>query len=292
MSEQGRLLRSRIGNREPGTATGNGSRFPVPRSRVVAVGSGKGGAGTSTLAALLAITMAEHGRRVLLVDAGERLGALHLLLGVEPARPLGALRGGNVEPEDLLVPVAPSLMLLPGEVAPAGASLSTAERRLLFRRVVSLYDRFDLVVVDAGATLDTMLTVCADGVTRFLAVTATDRLSIVATYALVKALHLKFPQVEIEIVANRHTDEGALRTFDHLRLAASHFLDFPVFFAGAVPDDAPPDFAGALAAGMDVHEAATGSSAAVAVREIGERLLAALEVSPSHRSGAALRIQP
>jgi MinD-like ATPase involved in chromosome partitioning or flagellar assembly len=230
---------------------------------------------------------------VLLVDAGERLGALHLLLGVEPARPLGALRGGNVEPEQLLVPVAPSLMLLPGEVAPAGASLSTAERRLLFRRVVSLYDRFDVVVVDAGATLDTMLTVCADGLSRFLAITGADRLSVVATYALVKALHLKFPQLEIEIVANRHTEDGAARTFDHLRDAASHFLDFPVSFAGAVPDDAPPDFAAAAAAGMGVHETAAGSSAAHAVREIGERILLQLNASPSRRSGgAAARMQP
>ena len=82
----------------------------TPRAPVVAVGSGKGGVGTSTIAALLAATMAEQGHRVLLIDAAQRVGGLHHLLGVEPSGTLGQLRGER-EPHQLLVPIAERLSL-------------------------------------------------------------------------------------------------------------------------------------------------------------------------------------
>src|SRR5690606_38306650 len=46
-------------------------------------GSGKGGAGTSTLAGLLAVGASASGSRVLLVDGNAGFGSLHLLMGVD-----------------------------------------------------------------------------------------------------------------------------------------------------------------------------------------------------------------
>ncbi len=235
---------------------------------VVAVGSGKGGVGTSTIAALLAATMAEQGRRVLLVDAGQRLGGLHHLLGVEPTGSLGQLRGGR-EPHDLLVPVAERLSLFPASLEEA--ELRPTERRLLMRRVAALFDAFELVVIDAGSSAESLVAACADGATRLLAVTAGDRISLVATYALVKLLHERAPGVRVDVVANRVSDDGADRLHEYLNGAAVRFLSRTVPFAGAIPDD--PDFGSALAAGLGTDEASLGSTAAVAVRAIGERLL-------------------
>lgn len=248
----------------------------APRgTAVVAVGSGKGGVGTSTIAALLAATMAERGHRVLLVDAGQRLGGLHHLLGVEPAGSLGQLRGGR-EPHDLLVPVAERLALFPATLDEA--ALRPTERRLLMRRVAALFDGFELVVIDAGSSAESLVAACADGATRLLAVTAGDRISLVATYALVKLLHDRAPGVRVDVVANRVTDDGADRLHDYLNGAAVRFLSRTVPFAGAIPED--PDFGSALAAGLGTDEASLGSTAAVAVRAIGERLLAEVAAPP------------
>lgn len=248
----------------------------APRgTAVVAVGSGKGGVGTSTIAALLAATMAERGHRVLLVDAGQRLGGLHHLLGVEPAGSLGQLRGGR-EPHDLLVPVAERLALFPATLDEA--ELRPTERRLLMRRVAALFESFELVVIDAGSSAESLVAACADGATRLLAVTAGDRISLVATYALVKLLHERAPGVRVDVVANRVTDDGADRLHDYLNGAAVRFLSRTVPFAGAIPED--PDFGSALAAGLGTDEASLGSTAAVAVRAIGERLLAEVAAPP------------
>jgi MinD-like ATPase involved in chromosome partitioning or flagellar assembly len=247
-----------------GRATPLGARH----GHVVAIGAGKGGVGTSTVAALLAAAMAGESCRVLLVEAGERFGALHLVFGVDPMEPSGAR---HREPEARLLDVAPGLTLFPAASPTDETIRSSAERRLLFRRVVGLYDEFDLVVVDAGSTLETMAAVCAEGVGRFFAITAGDRISVVATYALIKALRARDVSVGIEVLANRLDDDSAVRAFEHVKAATDHFLGGDLTFAGVVPDD--PDFASALAAGLGAHTAAEGSAAAGALREIGERVL-------------------
>jgi MinD-like ATPase involved in chromosome partitioning or flagellar assembly len=204
-----------------------------------------------------------------------------------------SLRGGATQPEELLVPIAPTLSLLPGGVSPDDGVLSPAERKLLFRRVVSLYPRFDAVIVDAGATLDTVTAACANGVGRFLVVTGADRIAVIATYALVKSLHQTSPTLGIEIVPNRYDDDTATRAFEHVHAAAERFLGLDIPLAGAIPDD--PLFASALAAGMGALEAADGSSAAIATSRIGERLLTELSPvtrRPTSSRGSSLRLQP
>jgi secretion/DNA translocation related CpaE-like protein len=60
-----------------------GCQHQRPPAPVVAVLGGRGGAGASVLATGLAVTAAEHGRRVLLVDADPLGGGLDLVLGWE-----------------------------------------------------------------------------------------------------------------------------------------------------------------------------------------------------------------
>lgn len=248
----------------------------TPRAPVVAVGSGKGGVGTSTIAALLAATMAEQGHRVLLIDAAQRVGGLHHLLGVEPSGTLGQLRGER-EPHQLLVPIAERLSLFPATMD--NPELRPTERRLLMRRVTSLHADFDLVIVDAGSSAESLVNACVDGAGRLLAVTAGDRISLVATYAVVKLLHERAPHVRVDILANRVDQDSADRLHEYLTGASIRFLSRTTPFAGAVPDD--PDFGSALAAGLGTAEASVGSTAAIAVRTIGERILAESAATPT-----------
>ena len=242
---------------------------PSSTPPVIAVGAGKGGIGTSTVAALLAATMSSE-QNVLLVETGHQLGVVHHMLGVECTHTLDDLRSGRAEPEQLLVPVADRLTLLSAHSPPTAEPLSAAERKLLFRRTTSLYDRFQLVVVDAGSTVESIITACSDGAGRFLAVTGADRITIISTYALIKLLHVRCPDVALEVVANRCDEELAHRTVDSLTEACERFLGRPVDFAGAVPDD--PNFTNALAAGIGAVDAAAGSPAADALRAIGTRI--------------------
>lgn len=242
---------------------------------VVAIGAGKGGVGTSTVAALLAATAAADGTRVLLVDASHTFGGIGAMLGIEPVVTLADVRTGRGIHE-VAIPVSPRLSLAFAGTVPAG--MSAAEHQLLLRRLVELYPHFGLVVIDAGASAATLRNALRCGATRVLAVTAHDRIALVSTYALVKLLHEQAPDVRVDVLANRVDAEAADRLHDYLNGASVRFLSRTVPFAGLVPDD--PAFERVIAAGLGTDEAALGSPAATAVRELGAQLLGEVASPP------------
>lgn len=94
-----------------------------------------------------------------------------------------------------------------------------------------------LRVIDAGARWADIVEACAPEFTRMLVVTTHDLVSVTAAYALVKMMRDRFPESEIEILVNRSEARDALRTYERIQVAASHFLNEAVGYAGAVPDD-------------------------------------------------------
>lgn len=244
--------------------------LPAPDAPVLVVASGKGGTGTSLVSALLALALAEDGRRTLLVEAVPGFGALPLLLGVRPTYGVHSLLLG-VDAAHALLPVAGSLALLAGtgETHADAPAATIAEWGSALRRASSLYGEFDVVVVDAGSRADVVSAACTAGVSSLLAVTTRDPIALAATHALVKTLA---PLVGAPaIVANRCDEPEGMIVHQHLLHAADRFLGHPVEFAGAIPAD--QCLAGGLAGGMSVQDAAGGSPAAVAARAIGLGML-------------------
>jgi MinD-like ATPase involved in chromosome partitioning or flagellar assembly len=231
--------------------------------RIIVVGAGKGGVGTSTVAALLAATTAADGTRVLLIDAADRMGTLHHMLGVEPTHTLAELRTVS-NPSNILLHVSPRLSLV--SASTHASNIAAGERKALMRRLMDLYPQFGAVVIDAGSSAESLISACRIGATRLLAVTANDRISIIATYALIKLLHERLPGIQCEVVANRTDREHAESLHEYLNGAAIRFLSRTVLYGGVVPDDA--DFGRVLAAGLGTDEAALGSRAAHAIRTL------------------------
>ncbi|HEY0970390.1 MAG TPA: cellulose synthase operon protein YhjQ/BcsQ [Gemmatimonadales bacterium] len=261
------------------------STYPVTTAdpTVLVVASGKGGTGVSLLGALLGLAMAEEGRRVLLVDGTDSYGALHVMLGVTPRHRLAELRGGTVQAEELLTPVTDMLSLLPGGAdEPGDMPLSATERQILSRRVRELYDGFDLVIVDAGSRLDAVLGACGDGVDRLLVVATDDQVAMAASHALLKAVEARLPGLPVDVLVNRADEGVADMVHGHLATAAAQFVGREVGYAGAVPHD--HCLQGGIGAGMTVQDAAAGSPAAVAARDVGMRLCGA----GSARAGARI----
>jgi flagellar biosynthesis protein FlhG len=270
MSAQLETLRRYVANR-PHPMPAGGS------DRVLLVGSGKGGVGTSTVAALLAVMAASDGQEVLLVDADEGHGSLPLLFGAEPRRTLSSLLGGEAAPADLLVSLGHGLSLLPlGGTAEPEDRLPATERRALLRRVSTLYARFDLVIIDAGSRLEQVHNAAASGATRLLAVTAAERVSAAATYALAKTFDARFPGLPVDLLFNRCRMATATNAFEEIDAATRHFLRRGLDFAGAVPDD--DRLKEALHEGTPIqHAAALGTPATTACHELAATLVRQLE---------------
>lgn len=241
--------------------------------------SGRGGSGTSLVAALIAVAAAGDGRRVLLIDGDELVGPHAMLLGAKPWAGWQDLRGGRVQTRDVATPVSASLTLVAGG-APRRAADDTSvtpnptERRACMRRVSALAEGHDLVVVDCGSRLETLFaTVAPQMHERVVAVmSGKDPIALAATFALCKAINHRYSELNIDVVVNRHDTEEARHCFDLIEAGTRQFLpNCPISFAGAVPLDSTLD--AVLRAGMPFLDAAAGSPAAHAAHALALRAL-------------------
>ncbi|QGV82679.1 MinD/ParA family protein [Streptomyces ficellus] len=135
------------------TRTAQALQQPVTTGRQIAVTSIRGGAGKSTVAALLGLTYAHYRQDpVLLVEADPALGSLPLRLGAESLRWTTGDVAGIVEPQMSLLDVTGYLVqlpdnawLLPGSQGRIGAMLDT---KAYERVMVALRRYFGVTVVD------------------------------------------------------------------------------------------------------------------------------------------------
>mgnify|MGYP002780042316 CR=1 FL=1 len=262
------------------------------RASLLVVASGRGGSGTSTVSALLALAAAGDGHRTLLIDGDDLLGPQAILLGAAPTMRWPLLRGGTIDARRLPVPITSTLSLVAGGRGDArqlsatvdDAPLTAAERRACFARLHSLADEQALVVIDAGSRLETVLA-SIDGAranVRLVVVTAgPDPIALAASYALLKAVHARQPALAIDLLTNRLDDTTAVRVADTIAHGAEQFLGRAIAFAGALPADHALD--AALRAGMPFLDAVTGSPVAVAAHDTVLRMVPS--ASPS-RFGA------
>ena len=165
-----------------------------PTPQLIAIASGRGGAGKSLLAANVAVYLAQMGKRVVAVDGDPAGGTLHHMLGAgRPARGLASfLRGHATSLEELAVdtPVA-GVRLIGGELQPFGApkpKVGAGAKPLLaaLRGLAA-----DIVVIDLGPA---DLPLCIDvwlGADTPIVMTLSDPPSIEATYRFVRSGFLR-----------------------------------------------------------------------------------------------------
>ena len=231
MRDQAEGLRRLASARERSAEPGDGPAAFV-------VGSGKGGAGKSVLSILLATALARDGHRVLLVDGAQNQANLHVLLGLTPIRRLGDLLRGESDPEGLLIEVASGLSLLPGESGAENVyALAAVDRARLHRRLTGLYDRFDMVVIDAGPGLESAVRATMRA-SRLVVVAVPEPAALSDAYALVKIVSLQVPSLPVDVLVNRAERSGdGPAVFGRLALAARRFLRRELSCLGVVAEN-------------------------------------------------------
>jgi flagellar biosynthesis protein FlhG len=160
---------------------------------------------------------------------------------VRPALPLSDLHSGDARPEDLIVPVADRLALLPGDSgAESLYALGAVDRARLHHRLSSVYDGFDHVVVDGGPGIESVVRAAGIRASRLVVLTAPEPAALADAYALLKITNLQLPSVPLEVMVNRvSADEEAQAVFERLQLAADRFLRRALSYLGCVHEAEP-----------------------------------------------------
>lgn len=135
-----------------------------------------------------------------------------------------------------------------------------------------------LTFVDAGAQWSDINEACSRGFARMIVLTTDDVISITSAYALIKLARENFSDAPIEVLVTASEERDALKTYERIQVACSHFLGETVGYAGSVPNDAVEKEPGGKAANQS-HESALGAHAIAALHNLATRLDEELEVT-------------
>lgn len=193
--------------------------------RVIGVTSGKGGVGKTTLAANLAIALADTHSRVLLVDADLGLANADIVLGIESGRHIGHLLLDSCTPDEIACEGPGGIKVISGgsglrELAEAGER----ERQILLEKLYSYFDQFDDVVVDTSPGVGANVTDFLTAADEVLLVTTPEPTSIRDSYAALKAITTRMPDQVITPLVNMATDDESKQVLDALNQVTERFL--------------------------------------------------------------------
>lgn len=144
--------------------------------KVLAITSGKGGVGKSTVAVGLGFAFCRKGNRVLLIDMDEGLRCLDLMLGLDNSTVFDLadiLAGNDIEDAIYTCKNAENLNLIP-----APAKLDAVDPAVFGEFAKKIRELYDVVIFDFPAGINLPLYGSLPSDTRFLTVAVPDPISI------------------------------------------------------------------------------------------------------------------
>jgi len=257
-------------------ATPDPENHPVswsrPHVRTIALASGKGGVGKSTLAANLAVALGERGARVLLVDADLSQANLDLLLGVHPRFDLQHVLSGEKTLEEILVTGPKGVTLVPAASGvPELADLDDYRREMLLRGLSLLEAEIDLMLIDTASGVSRQSTSFCLAADDVVVMSSPEMPAFSDAYGLIKLLQAQGIKRPPHMLVNlATTPEEAEETAHRIRLVARRFLRLEIDSWGFVPFD--PAVSRSVRLQEPVMTAFPQSPAAAAFRAMAERL--------------------
>lgn len=206
---------------------------------VIAVTSGKGGVGKSTVSANMAISLKQMNRKVLLIDADIHLGNLDLILGTRSRLTLADVAKDGVSLEDIIMEGPGGIDILPA----SSAALDILKSEDMFlRKLGSAFSNFDgqydYIVLDTGAGIAQNVIAFLLGAQKIVLVITPDPASITDAYAVVKVVRSIDKDIPIYLTTNMvgSADEGEI-LFKKMNLMVQKFLDSKIQFGGSILKD-------------------------------------------------------
>ena len=165
---------------------------PARRARIIAVSSGKGGVGKTTMAVNLAVQLSRMDRKVVLLDADLGTANADVICNVAPSNNLAHVVAGRKTIDQAIINAPGGFELIPGASGLAQiANLSDFERARLMQQLKTLEDTRDIILIDTGAGVSPNVLGFLAASDEILLVTTPEPTAITDCYALVKTLSRK-----------------------------------------------------------------------------------------------------
>jgi flagellar biosynthesis protein FlhG len=207
--------------------------------KVIAVTGGKGGVGKTNVTLNLAMSMAQLGKKVLVLDADLGLANCDVMLGLRVQKNLFHVLSGDAELDDILIEGPFGIKIVPATSGTQSMTeLKPVEHAGLIRAFSEMRTRFDVLLVDTAAGISDMVLSFSRASQDVLVVVCDEPSSITDAYALMKILSREHGVQRFKIVANmvRSLREGQ-ELFAKLSRVTDRFLDVTLELVATIPFD-------------------------------------------------------
>jgi len=203
----------------------------------IAVASGKGGVGKTSMSVNLGLTFAQMKKRTTLLDADFGMANAHILLGVKPEFFISDALKGTVSITQTLCAGPAGLNFVSGGSGLIDMlNLDKKTRYQTIRLFDEIADDTDILVADvpAGASDSSLAFVAAAD--KVLIVLVGEPTSFLDAYSLIKAANIDAGLTNFSVVVNMTQSEAQAKAhFEKFKSIALRFLDVRLDYVGHLP---------------------------------------------------------
>jgi len=208
-------------------------------ARVIAVTSGKGGVGKTNTSINLAISLADKGNRVILLDADLGLANVEVLLGLNSIYTIQHVIDGQRSMSEILVKGPGGIAVVPGTSGIAKlADLSPKARNRIMEGLRELQARSDFIIIDTMAGIGRSATSFVVAADEVLLVSTPEPSSIVDAYAMLKTIYQNRENAIVRLIANMVINKKqASAVYSKLSNVSQQYLGRKLSYLGMIARD-------------------------------------------------------
>lgn len=208
------------------------------KTRFVAITSGKGGVGKSTISSNLAYILSQNGLNVGIFDADIGLANLDVMFNVSIKKNILHVLKGEAKVSDILIPITRNLILIPGDSGDEILKYSDEALFTRFMQEAQVLDKLDVMIIDTGAGIGEHIQMFINAADDVIVVTVPDPAAITDAYATIKTISSM--RNDISVIMNQvRGDREATAVFDKIKKVALSNIreDLNLTYLGKVNSD-------------------------------------------------------
>jgi flagellar biosynthesis protein FlhG len=205
-------------------------------ARIIAVSSGKGGVGKTSLVVNLAIALSKAGKKVMIMDADLGLANVDIMLGISPRYTLFDVLEGNKSLHEIIITGVEGINVIPGcSGLFAMENISRLQKQNLLQELGNCIDEMDYILIDTGAGISSIVLGFLAAAGDALIVVTPEPTSITDGYAIIKILSQFKLHEKVYLVVNMAANPDEVKeSFDKIEAVAGKFLNIEIVRLGAI----------------------------------------------------------